>query len=175
MTRTLYAIWDIDNCLFDDQWRTPAIEWHKTGNARYERYNKLMLSDPVKHQAEFNLIRKIAVPVFFTGRCEIYKNMTLQQLAVGLDVIAPTIYMRKDNENASPADVKQRMLKEFLECGHKVTDIFAAFDDLPSIVDMYRSHGIPAVQLLVNEHSRAYDTADSEKKADFATLPGEDS
>lgn len=157
---TKYAIWDIDNCLFDDKWRAPLIDWHLTGNARYRRYNDQMLADTAHHQAEFEFMCRFTTPVFFTGRCAEYKAKTLILLKRHFGQDAPYMFMRSDEDPSTPVALKHKML---MQCQRDVGagNIIAAFDDIPAIVDMYRANGIAGCVLQINsDFSGIYEPRD---------------
>lgn len=162
----LYTIWDLDNCLADDMWRQDRIEWDKDGDERYRAYNSVLIHDELGHGKEFELFLKMgAEPVFFTGRSEYLRESTwewmhLRKLLVGQP--APLIFMRPNGHSASPRDLKEAMLRRFfrdhLGFGNRV---IAAFDDLPPVVQMYREHNLPAVQLAIHaELTGAYKPED---------------
>lgn len=154
----LYTIWDIDNCLADDGWRQERIEWDKRGDERYRAYNAVLEGDAPQHFSEFHLYMKIgAEPVFFTGRSEYLREPTYRWLErhykqFGLQP-RPVMYMRPNGHSATPRDLKEAMLRKFfsehLGFGNR---IIAAFDDLPTVVQMYKSYNIPAAQLAVSLH-----------------------
>lgn len=146
---TKYAIWDIDNCLADDYWRQPLIEWHKDGNARYDGYNAQMAHDAVVHKEHFEFMSRFTTPVFFTGRCVKWEQETRTWLRK-LGGHSPVLFMRGNDEDGSPALVKQRMLRAFrVQRNLPVSDIVAAFDDVPAVVAMYQASGIAACRLAI--------------------------
>lgn len=159
----LYTIWDIDNCVADDKWRQERIEWDKEGDERYRAYNAVLEHDVVHHKREFDLFLSMgAQPVFFTGRSEYLRDATNSWLYAGLSLLQPVMYMRPNNSRMTPRALKEEMLnrffKEHMGFGNR---ILAAFDDLPPIVQMYREHNIPAVQLAIHEDlTGAYKPAD---------------
>jgi hypothetical protein len=154
------AIWDIDNCLADDRHRLHLIDWGKEGDERYLRYNQRMRLDPVAHQDVFNVMRAIGCrPVFFTGRCEKFRIDTVGYLQEKLGVSFPEVHMRPNGTvGLTPAKLKERMLRDLLAVTSSA-DVVAAFDDLQSVVDMYRAYGIPGVLLKIAE-PEAYDAVD---------------
>jgi hypothetical protein len=177
--RPRYAIWDLDNCLFDDGWRIPYIDWTQTGNARYEVYNQSLQGDKTAHFQEWKLMSLLAQPIFISGRPEKFRAQTLQMIEVHLPVLRQrpddepvwerltrkdggiTLYMRETDDRDRPADLKAKLLDRFMK-EHDVYpwQIIAAFDDVQSIVDMYRSRGIPATVLRVHDPELAYERKD---------------
>lgn len=164
---TLYDIWDLDNCLADDAWRQDRIEWDKTGDDRYRKYNEGLGSDELCHRAEFALFRRMgSTPVFFTGRSEYLRAPTNHWINRNLASTGmtsyPLMYMRPDNAKDTPRALKDKMLQclfaEHLGFGSRIV---AAFDDLPIVVQMYRDNNIPAVQLAIHaDYSKAYKAED---------------
>jgi hypothetical protein len=144
-----YTIWDLDNCLFDDSWRWPLIDWHLEGDDRYRRYNEDCHKDPVHHVAEFRLMEQMATPVFFTGRSIEFWRQSGQALRNGLQLEHPNLFMRYIGERSEPAELKRRMLNEFLKT-HHLSSIIAGFDDLPEVLSMYRERGIPTALLKIH-------------------------
>ena len=49
-------IGDIDNCLADDGWRIPKINWQKHGDERYEDYHLLSGFDRAAHSANGSVL-----------------------------------------------------------------------------------------------------------------------
>jgi hypothetical protein len=162
------SLWDLDNCLFDDRNRQCLIDWDKTGNERYNRYDAEMASDPVAHEVEWRVITAVSQPIFITGRRERWRKVTEQMISDRLPVLRdgrlkpiayPVIYMRPDDDNTRPVELKRRLLFEALKT-RDIRTIIAAFDDVPSIVDMYREYGIPGVLLQVSDPSHTYTSQD---------------
>jgi hypothetical protein len=148
---TKYAIWDIDNCLADDKWRAHLIDWDKRGNERYDRYNSVMLHDEVCHREYFHFMCRFTTPVFFTGRTVKWEGYTREWLQDRLGVRDALLHMRENNDNATPAQVKREMLSKLYSPRSGEVSIVAAFDDIPAVVEMYRSFGIAACLLYINE------------------------
>jgi hypothetical protein len=164
-----YSIWDLDNCLFDDGWRTQYIDWHLEGNARYNRYDSRMHMDAPMHLAEFHTITALSTPIFLTGRREqwrwvtqelIHEHLTLWRDGCRVRQQTPLILMREQDCNDRPVDVKRRMLLSLPEKGIQLSQIIAAFDDVPAIVQMYLNHGIPAAILRKHDPALAYKPED---------------
>lgn len=158
-----YAIWDIDNCLADDKWRAHLIDFTKTGNARYEAYNAQMLGDPAHHLQEFRFMARLATPVFFTGRCEKWQAYTSKWLRDGTYTDGSDwthLYMRDNDDQSTPAELKRKMLERLIK-RVGVNNIVAAFDDIPAVIDMYRSYGIAGCVLQINsDFSGIYEPRD---------------
>lgn len=165
-----YSLWDLDNCLSDDKWRTPKIAWHLQGNERYNAYDAEMGKDTPAHVASWLLITQLSHPIFITGRRERWRDITREWICRELPVsrergkllwqTAPTIIMRPEGCELRPAALKELLLMQAFRMGATPEKILAAFDDVPSIVEMYRKHGIPAVVLQVHDPKLAYKPED---------------
>jgi len=142
-----YFIWDLDNCLADDQWRFPAIDWHLEGDARWARYNKLALNDMPHHRAEFALTAKIGQNVIFTNRADTSADLTRAWMLQHYD-FKGLMMMRKPGIRLAPELVKEQMLTQMFSITK--SEVVCAFDDHEPILQMYRSHGVHAVQLRIH-------------------------
>lgn len=169
MSFELASAWDIDNCLANDAWRTPLIDWHLEGNLRYERYDALMDKDSVAHFEVWSIITKMTVPIFITGRREKWRSLTERWLKQRLPVWRdgrwvrlqdPLILMRPDECDDRPAELKEKLLLSLPDHGWELSSIMAAFDDVQSIVDMYHRHGVPAAVLRIHNPELAYSAKD---------------
>lgn len=143
-----YFIWDLDNCLADDSWRFKHIDWHLEGDDRWRRYNALSKGDPPHHQREFALTAMIGENVVFTNRDNSSREWTTEWLARHF-FFHGKIAMRAPGLRIAPELAKEQMLNEMFSSGKK--EVVAAFDDHPPILEMYRKHGIVAVQLRVHD------------------------
>lgn len=160
MLDTKYTLWDIDNCLADDRPRQHLIDWHLTGNARYDRYNAKMMEDELVHKVEFDFMCRFTTPVFLTGRVEKWENHTRHWLGEKLNVESPLLYMRADGDEGSPAAVKKYMLRGIL-ARINLKQIVAGFDDVPAVVKMYQDCGISAAVLAIHtDLSKVYGPSD---------------
>lgn len=157
-------ICDIDNCLADDGWRIPKINWHKTGDERYEDYHSLSGFDsPVRH------VNGSVLPlwsgdriVFMTARPVLYRALTEHWLKT-IARVAPGFHllMRPNGHRGSSPHVKQMQLGWLFDPnsnhGVRKEDIVMAYDDHQGVVDMYRSHGIPAVRHFIHSVDAFHD------------------
>lgn len=159
---TIASVWDIDNCIAADHWRQGRINWELHGDDRYRDYNAQAINDLPAHQREFEFIRRLgARPVFFSGRPEYMRSDTVYWLNLhfAMEVGAYRLYLRP-SQGLTPRALKENMLQEFM-LEYQDVKIIAAFDDIPSIVSMYRSYGIPAARVAVHHDlSGAYADSD---------------
>lgn len=136
-------ILDIDNCIADDSWRIPRINW-QTDNPiwRYHDYHSLSGFDMAhNHELYINTRHDI---VIFTARPIMYQAITIEWLkrhGVGYEVLM----MRDMEDHCHSVELKQKQLNALFEnTSVKAADIVGAFDDRPDVVQMYRKFGIPA-------------------------------
>ena len=149
-----YVIWDLDNCLSDDAWRIPFIDWSKSHDERYEKYHLSCDLDKPANVNVFQSFGHIAIPVIFTGRPERVRDITVAWLVKHFWKDIPfdlKLFMRPNGERLKSATLKRAMLFKFAAEVAPLRDILTAFDDRQDIVDMYRSCCIPAAILKVHD------------------------
>jgi hypothetical protein len=135
---------DLDNCVSDDGWRIPMIDWQQRGDARYHRYHSLSawdkpgnwyLTDMTRYPTGSRL-------VIVTARPNIYRHTTEHWL-ISHHCAADRLIMRPDGNHKPSVDVKRAQVQSLLfEEGLSVEEIWAAYDDHSEIIDMYRDIGI---------------------------------
>lgn len=138
-----FIILDIDNCIADDAWRIPRINWQSPDPIRrYHDYHSLSPWDEVRNRdllADPSLKR-----VFFTGRPVFYKTMTLEWLRRN-GIQHSFLIMRNDADQRPSAALKQWQLEALVDSyGVQLRQIDLAVDDLPAVVEMYQRFGLPA-------------------------------
>jgi len=136
-------ILDLDNCIADDSWRIPKINW-ETENLfdRYHSYHSLSGSDNAHNH---DLYRNTGCDiVIFTARPAIYRTITEAWLL--RHGIGHNILMMREMEDHSPSvELKHKQMMSLLNnTGIKIRDIVGAFDDRPDVVAMYSAFDIPA-------------------------------
>lgn len=157
-------ICDIDNCLADDAWRIPRINWHKHGDERYEDYHSLGGFDQAVRSSNFSVLPlwsgdKI---VFMTARPALYHALTTHWL-LAIAGVSPgfSLLMRPNGHRGSSPEVKQMQLGWLLDennCyGVAKHDIVMAYDDHQGVVDVYRANGIPAVRHFIHTKDAFHD------------------
>jgi hypothetical protein len=82
--------------------------------------------------------------VFVTSRAEAARDTTLTQLSNLFDASSFELLMRPDDDHQTEDTVLKKALIE--AAGISWSEVFIAFDDRPSIVEMYRSLGCVAYQ-----------------------------
>lgn len=135
-------ILDLDNCIADDEWRIPHIQWqHTDPHRRYHSYHMLAPWDKVKNRELFKGRGPIAI---FTGRALLYREFTVEWLKrAGVEVAH--LLMRNNHDRRTSVELKRTQLQHLISFyGVPMNSIERAYDDRPEIVDMYRAHGLQA-------------------------------
>lgn len=145
-----YVILDLDNCIADDSWRIPNINWHKSNlMERYHDYHSLSAWDRlcnarIAHDPRYTRI-------IFTARPLLYRAITeewLRRWAVHHEVLI----MRNNDDHTPSVELKRSMLGWLPEhYGIAFEDIAAAYDDRPDVVAMYNEAGINGKILSVHD------------------------
>jgi hypothetical protein len=155
------VIFDIDNCLADDEWRLKYIDWSCSDlEARYAQYHAKSYADKPANLDK--LARHVARGhrlTFFTSRPVSIETQTRGWIEHALGIEAPMydLFMRNSGDHRHGVDVKQEMLRHLANPNHGYVfsnvprDIVCAYDDREDIVRMYASHGIMARRLAIHE------------------------
>ena len=135
-------ILDLDNCVSDDGWRIPRIDWKRPPHQRYDEYHALGAFDAAANTRLFRIPEK---KIIFTGRPETVRVQTMEWLrrngCEGILYLA----MRAPRSAQPSLDLKEAMLlRLFQNVSIGPSDIDCAYDDHPEIVAMYIRHGIRA-------------------------------
>lgn len=148
-----YRILDLDNCLSDDGWRIPKINWQKTGDARYQEYHLLCGFDRVVNTS---LLDPRYENIILTGRPNLVRGITEEWLARAA-IPFRFMLMRNNGSEITSLSLKRQMIFWLLE--HYEVDLMSivdAYDDHAEIVEMYKAFGIEARQRVAHSLS-AYD------------------
>lgn len=141
-----YAIFDLDNCLSNDAWRIPTINWNLSDlDRRYADYHSLSPFDEPGNKwfydgcaMELGIIISTARPITqFAATAEWFRRKMSRQ---------PDIFlMRNVGDFRKSVDLKSVHL-DWLEnhYGIHLEHIMHAVDDRVDVVDMYRARGISA-------------------------------
>lgn len=146
---------DIDNCVSNDGWRIPRIDWAKTDDDRYHDYHTLA---PFDEPGNLHIIRdalrqKINL-AFLTARPVTYSALTQEWLLrmTGLRRFQYDLFMRSRGDSRPSVAIKRQQLNWLLGLHDlQIKDIVGAFDDHAGIVEMYQSLGIPAQRLAIHD------------------------
>lgn len=139
-------ILDLDNCIADDAWRIPKINWQKENPLdRYHDYHSLSGFDELGNE---DILARHALDeiIIFTARPVVYHAVTeewLRRKGVDYDYLV----MRNLNDHRHSLELKRTMLRWLPDVYDiPLESIVAAYDDRPDVVAMYKAEGIPAFQ-----------------------------
>lgn len=154
-----HVIFDLDNCLADDAWRIPLIDWTTDDmDARYDRYHAACGGDRVGNLGVLAQHRsKGHTPVFMTARPTTVMAQTRLWIEeqLGLSRDAYILLMRNVGDHRRSFMVKEDQLAHLLSVdnGYGPTDtsqVVTAYDDRRDIVAMYRRNGVRAEVLSIH-------------------------
>lgn len=137
------VIVDLDNCISDDAWRIPRIDWSKKNPLeRYHEYHSLSAFDDFVNT---DIVTRPGQRVIvFTARPVLYRAITEEWLRRN-EVPFDHLIMRNNDDHRHSMELKREMLHwlpEHYGVGWK--SIVAAYDDRQDVVDMFRRHNIDA-------------------------------
>lgn len=139
------VIVDLDNCISDDSWRIPHINWQKSNPLeRYHDYHSLAAFDQIGNEdIIFSARAGVDQVVIFTARPVMYRAATEEWLRRN-NVPFKYLIMRNNNDHRPSLDLKRSMLHWLPEL-YDVPwhSIVGAYDDRPDVVEMYRKHHMP--------------------------------
>lgn len=143
-----FIIVDLDNCISDDEWRIPFIKKDEQLNFnRWHDYHLLAAFDVLCNE---HIVRHTKHSIIVsTGRPEHYAaiaNCWLQKH----DIFIYSMYMRHDNDIRESRYLKQSHLNMILQAINK-NEIVVAYDDHPSVIEMYKENGIKAHQIMKHD------------------------
>lgn len=145
-----HVILDLDNCIADDSWRIPRINWQKTNPMeRYHDYHSLSAWDRlsnarIAHDPAFSYI-------IFTARPVLYRAITEEWLQ-RWGVFYEHLIMRNNDDHTPSVDLKKKMLNWLHDhYGIQRSDIAHAYDDRPDVVGMYIYEGLQASVLSIHD------------------------
>lgn len=138
-----YIIVDLDNCISDDAWRIPKIDWSKKNPLeRYHEYHSLSAFDALVN--EDIVTRPGQRAIVFTARPVLYRAITEEWLRRH-DVPFDHLVMRNNDDHRHSMEIKRQMLHWLPEhYGVSWKRIAAAYDDRQDVVDMFRRYDIDA-------------------------------
>ena len=144
-------ILDLDNCIADDKWRIPLINYDAPSDfVRFHAYHMASAGDPI---ANYHLVEQAGEQhiAIITSRPVNYRWLTVEWLArhrIQYDFL----FMReKLSEGFSSPEVKRKAVRT-LVTAFGVEAITMAYDDRPDVIAMYREEGIPATHLYINQY-----------------------
>ena len=146
MSSVPYVILDLDNCIADDAWRIPRINWQKADPfERYHDYHLLSGFDAVGNEHLLEGVRAGRErAIVFTARPVAYQAVTEEWLR-RRGVPCARLIMRNNNDHRPSVELKRKMLHWLPELYDVPwSAVSAAYDDRPDVVSMYREHDIQA-------------------------------
>lgn len=156
-------ILDIDNCIADDSWRIPRINW-KAENPfdRYHDYHSLSAFDQSGNRDLFLGCKHDII--IFTARPLIYRAATVEWLSRN-GVACALMLMRDMEDHRHSVELKKMQLEVLIERSDlEITDIVAAYDDRPDVISMYKGMGIEGAQLRSIHDVCAYTNPNQEQQ-----------
>lgn len=143
------TIFDLDNCVADDGWRIPMIDWSKSvAEGRYDKYHALSSLD-TPHNV--GLVDSSLNPVFLTARPVMFYPQTQAWIRKHFGIQRPTIIMRNNDDHRPSPELKASQLSALLGGDYLFTNVAIAYDDRDDIVRMYRDHGVRAMQVAIHD------------------------
>lgn len=153
---------DLDNCLVDDAWRIPQIDWNeKDPDVRYARYHASAAEDGRPDEALVAVLaahvaegRKI---IFATARPEKFREQTWRWLELHIwpplgDAAAKAglaldvqLMMRPPGDHSASPLMKRKMLGWAQDPNNvEAVRVVHAYDDRPDVIAMYVGNGVMA-------------------------------
>lgn len=136
-------ILDLDNCIADDSWRIPRINWSAEDPIeRYHEYHSVSGFDQTGNR-DLYLGTKHDI-IIFTARPIIYLPQTQEWLL--RNGIATALLLMRSNDDHSPSvQLKRNMLESlFKNTDIAAEDIVCAYDDRPDVISMFKGMGVNA-------------------------------
>lgn len=143
----MYAIFDLDNCLADDAWRVETIK-HECADVfeKYDSYHCLAIMDKLANANKLYAHANDKI-IILTARPECYRAMTEKWLLKHW-VKYTMLLMRPNDSHEHSAVLKLKLIKEH---GINPEEISCAYDDRQDVIDAYKSIGINASVLKIND------------------------
>jgi hypothetical protein len=146
----MYAIFDIDNCISDDEWRIEKIKEESSQLPKdelYREYHALAPKDKAKNLIYIKDDHADDDIIMITSRPEEYRAQTEEWLKKN-GVKYKKLLMRPKGNHQPSAELK---IKLFDSLGIEPEEVTCAYDDRSDIVRAYRKHGIWAVKLAIHK------------------------
>ena len=145
----MYAIFDIDNCLSDDEWRIDKIKKEEglTPDEIYKEYHALAPQDTAKNLDFVNEDHADDTIIIITSRPEEYCKQTEEWLKKN-KIGYWKLLMRPKGNHKPSAELK---IDLFDSLGIEPEEVTCAYDDRSDIIRAYRKRGIWAVKLAIHK------------------------
>lgn len=146
-----YVIFDLDNCLANDEHRIGNIDWSQQDpDKRYSKYHAACGLDKPGSLDTYRAATVAARPVFFTARPITVRDATVAWLAQHFCVSDPLLFMRNIGDHRSSVELKFWMLEQ-LHLAVSDCTVTGAYDDREDVVAMYLEAGISACVLKLHD------------------------
>jgi hypothetical protein len=154
------AIFDLDGCISDDEWRLQFIE--SSGKDQFVKYH-IGLSEDKPLQSGIDRITSHYISgdaiVFITARPESVRLKTDIWLEKNLKLSSEEycLFMRGDSEEGiGSVHLKDKMLHSLAWAMRSDQQIVSAYDDRSDIIEMYLKSGISGARILDKNGVREY-------------------
>lgn len=158
-----FVIFDIDNCIADDAWRIPLVDWSAADpGKRYEIYHRACGGDEAGNvDILFKHVSAGEDLFFLTGRPNAVRAQTTPWIESLLAQIVSSLgsahlprwhlLMRNDGDERPSVDIKRDQLRSLVaDWEVSLADCTAAYDDRSDIVEMYMQAGLHGRVLCVH-------------------------
>jgi hypothetical protein len=154
MNTLKHVIFDLDNCLANDEWRCGLIDHDSRGQGKYTAYHDSCSGDDPGNVLIFrNYIDKGVIPVFLTGRPVTIAAETAKWIkdVLGYSGVYHMIMRNPGDGRDAPALKSDQLDMLLAHYGVLKHTIIHAFDDRQDVVDMYLKRGIPATRMCIHD------------------------
>lgn len=153
------AIFDLDNCLADDSWRIPLIDWSEEDSLlRYHHYHSASRWDKPHNLHLVNEAHANDRIAILTARPLAHRVMTEVWLR-GNGIRYDFLLMRNNYDFSRSCVLKGNQLL-WLTGGNydgvTLADIVAAYDDRPEVIEVYKRMGVPRANVVCIHDVCAY-------------------
>jgi hypothetical protein len=140
-------ILDLDNCVADDGWRIPRVNWRARDNfERYHPYHALAPWDAVANEWTYSGREAVVM----TSRPVAYREATEEWMRRAL-IRCRHLLMRNNADHRPSLAVKRDQLNALYHYGiDPERDIEMAYDDRADIIAMYVAQGIKATRVAIH-------------------------
>lgn len=164
------VIFDLDNCLSNDEHRLSLIDLSRPDvDDRYEAYHELCHEDtPCNVQVFREAIVGIDEIAFFTSRPESARAKTMAWISRWFGVVQYWLLMRPTGDHQPSADLKRQHLVRFGKSFPRGINVVRAYDDREDVLSMYAGCNIETTRLC------AYDQKTETERKETQTSKSQD-
>jgi hypothetical protein len=141
---------DIDNCISNDAWRIPLIDWEASDpDQRFHAYHMASLLDA---PANLHKLEGAEEVIALTAMPERYARVRRAWLKEHAPAVGRVV-MRPETDHRPSVELKRSMITYLVSQRLlRLDEVRAAYDDRPEIIAMYREEfGLPAHELRIHE------------------------